>query len=523
MSTAVKFDRAALRRYRADPVLFIEQILIDPESGCPFVLLPAERSFLAHAFKTGPDGRLLYPELLFAAPKKSGKTTLSAIVTLTMVILYGGRFAEAICCANDYEQAASRVFQQIRRIVECSPLLRAEAKITADRIVVAGATIIAIPANYASAAGANPVISVFDELWGFVSESARRLFDELVPPPTRKVACRLVMTYAGFSSESVLLEELHKRGTSQPLVGPSLHAGDGILCAWHHEPIAPWQTVEWVEQMRRSLRPNQFLRMIENRFVTSESSFIDLASWDSCVDHARSRAVSDRSLPVWVGVDASVKHDSTAIVAVTWDAMTQRVVLVWHRVFQPSPTDPLDFESSIEQSLYELSRNFRVVEVRFDPYQMAASSQRLTRAGVPMVEYPQTQASLTAASQNLFELVTGRNFVAYADAPMRLAVSRAVALETARGWRIAKEKQSHKIDVVVALAMACHACVQGQAVAPVIITNELLGRIMQMPKRREFGSMRSSNLMLSPMTFRPSPEQQVPAAAMGSNAQQGKV
>ena len=37
---------------------------------------------------------------------------------------------------------------------------------------------------------------------------------------------------------------------------------------------------------------------------------------------------------------------------------------------------------------------------------------------------------------------------------MRLAVSRCVALETSRGWRIAKEKASHKIDVVVALAMA---------------------------------------------------------------------
>jgi hypothetical protein len=49
---------------------------------------------------------------------------------------------------------------------------------------------------------------------------------------------------------------------------------------------------------------------------------------------------------------------------------------------------------------------------------------------------------------------------------MRLAISRAVAIETPRGWRIAKEKQAHKIDVVVALAMACHAATLGQANAP---------------------------------------------------------
>jgi len=42
---------------------------------------------------------------------------------------------------------------------------------------------------------------------------------------------------------------------------------------------------------------------------------------------------------------------------------------------------------------------------------------------------------------------------------VRLAISRAVAVETSRGWRISKEKASHKVDVVVALAMACHAAV----------------------------------------------------------------
>jgi hypothetical protein len=42
-------------------------------------------------------------------------------------------FAEGFCLANDYEQASSRVFQAIKRIVEASPLLRREAKITSDK------------------------------------------------------------------------------------------------------------------------------------------------------------------------------------------------------------------------------------------------------------------------------------------------------------------------------------------------------------------------------------------------------
>ena len=60
-----------------------------------------------------------------------------------------------------------------------------------------GATISALASDYAGAAGANPTISCFDELWGYRSERSRRLWDEMVPPPTRKIACRLTTTYAG--------------------------------------------------------------------------------------------------------------------------------------------------------------------------------------------------------------------------------------------------------------------------------------------------------------------------------------
>src|SRR5580692_2353394 len=98
--------------------------------------------------------------------------------------------------------------------------------------MIAGAVITAIPSNYASAAGSNQNVAVFDELWAYDSERSRRLFDELVPPPTRKIACRLTVTYAGFEGESTLLKELYDRGLQQPQVAPSLYAGDGILMFW---------------------------------------------------------------------------------------------------------------------------------------------------------------------------------------------------------------------------------------------------------------------------------------------------
>ena len=117
------------------PVEFIERVLVNPGDGRPFALTEAERAFLEHAFRTGEDGRLVYPELLFSAPKKSGKTTFGAMVTLYAVVVCGGRFAEGLCVANDLEQATGRVFQAVKRIVEASPLLKREVvAVTAGRI-----------------------------------------------------------------------------------------------------------------------------------------------------------------------------------------------------------------------------------------------------------------------------------------------------------------------------------------------------------------------------------------------------
>jgi phage terminase large subunit-like protein len=188
------------------------------------------------------------------------------------------------------------------------------------------------------------------------------------------------------------------------------------------------------------------------------------------------RGITDKLAPVWVGVDASVKRDSTAVVAVSFDRKTQKVQLVAHKIFQPTPNQPLDFEATIEASVKDFCKRFAVRGVHYDPYQMAAVAQRLRSVGIPMREFAQSVPNLTAMGSNLYELIKAGGIVTHKDDVIRLAISRTIALETPRGLRLAKEKQSHKIDVVVALAMAAlHAVEQGVNeqsvnVAPIIIT-----------------------------------------------------
>jgi hypothetical protein len=125
------------------------------------------------------------------------------------------------------------------------------------------------------------------------------------------------------------------------------------------------------------------------------------------------------SLPVWVGVDASVKHDSTAIVAVTWDQDEQKVRLIAHRIFQPSPTEPLDFEAPIESTLTELAQRFTV-----------------RKASISM------QASQASMSMKLDSLVTNV-----------LAIIR----KNCAGRRLLRICSSHDPVCHGAIGLVCHA------------------------------------------------------------------
>lgn len=88
---------------------------------------------------------------------------------------------------------------------------------------------------------------------------------------------------------------------------------------------------------------------------------------------------------------------------------------------------------------------------------MHRSITTLQAAGLPIREFPQTTANCTLMGQTLFDLLTGQNLMLYLSDELRQQALSTVAVENPRGWRIAKEKASRKIDAIVALAMACCA------------------------------------------------------------------
>lgn len=459
-----------LSPYTRDPVAFIDRFVRVNELGQPFSLLPHQREVLSAAFPFDADGRLPWDTIIYSTTKKSGKTTINAALTL-----WWGFTQEAPnelkLVANDLEQSMSRTFAVIKGLLRYNPELDLSADVRAQIITLSnGTTIQALANDYAGEAGANQGETSWTELWAFVSESSRRLWEELTPVPTRRNSIRIIDTYAGFEGESDLLFGLYKLGVSADEhadgQGERLHAilpiyanrAARLFIYWDHEPRMPWQTASYYEAQRRTLRPSTYLRLHENRWTVGVSTFITPELWDPCVDACHSPLLADWSKPLFVGVDAAQKHDTAAVVAVHWDGT--KLVLANHRIWKPTPMDPLNLEETLEAYLRDLHARFQIREIVCDPWQMARSIATLRAAGLPIRELPQTSASTTQFGQALFDALNGRNLLIYPDAELRQQALNTVAVESTRGWRIAKDKSSKKIDAIVALAMACLAAVE---------------------------------------------------------------
>jgi hypothetical protein len=449
------------------PITFIDNLVKKNELGQPR-LTDEQREILRLAFPFDQDGGLPWDTILYSCVKKSGKTTLNGALTL-----YWGFTQEApneiLVLANDLEQSLARVFKTMEGIIKHNPELKAEAEPQTKTIFLAnGTTITAISGDYAGAAGSNHGFVSYDELWAYTSESSRRLWEELTPVPTRRNSIRFITTYAGFENESDLLMDLYKQvvGTDEHPEGqgerihPDLpiyaNREARIFAYWDHEPRMPWQTQAYYETQKKTLRPGTYLRLHENRWATAEEMFITPEMWDPNVDAKHHPSITSRE-PLYVGIDAGIKHDNAARVAVKWDDQGEKLILVSHRIWKPTPSQPLDLENTVEEDLRTLNDQNDVVEVLCDPYQLHRSITTLHAAGIPIREFPQTMANLTLMGQTLFDLLTGQNLELYQSDEMRQQALSTVAVENPRGWRIAKEKASKKIDAIVALAMACVA------------------------------------------------------------------
>ena len=421
------------------------------------------------------NGILPYATIVYSCPKKGGKSSLGGAVAAWAAEEFDPG-SEIYVVASSQEQAEGRVMRDAKFHVEHAERwnIRDDNMVTAYKIQYPNDSYIqALAKSYKAAAGSRHSLSVWDELWAYLSRLDMRMWAELTPIPTVKNSIQFVATYAGFENESDLLWDLylkgvgtdeHPEGRGQPIPGledlPCWSNGR-LFVYWDHENRMPWQTDQYLTQQLAALRPAEYLRFHENRWVTSHEEFIPAEWWDRAAaaypkDALIWREHPYRTYPVFVGLDAATKHDCIAIVGVCYDGAKGDIIQLFHRIWTPVPGEVFDFETTIEPFLMDVKKNFNLQAIAYDPKDMHQTSVRLVRAGLPMIEYTQSPSKMTAASHALSEVLRADNFRAYPSEEMRNHLRMAVAEGRAGGFTIRKDKAraARPVDAAIALAMA---------------------------------------------------------------------
>ena len=276
-------------------------------------------------------------------------------------------------------------------------------------------------------------------------------FEVMTTTPTKPHPLILIITTAGYNQDSEdLLYSLYKKGMEL-----KKDPDPSFFFWWDEGEKAnrmPWQNKKYLDQQKGRLRKNTYLRLHENRWVEDITQFIDIDKFDQCVNEESTPVLPDKNIKIWVGVDASISGDSTAVVAVT--RRKDKIILANYKKWQPTKENPIDLEETVENYLIDLSRDFNLQVAYYDPYQLHRSAVTLKKKGLFMKELPQTVGNTIDFSQTLYDLIQFGNIEFYPSPEVRRHVKSCKAKEMDRGYRIVKESHSEKIDIAVALAMA---------------------------------------------------------------------
>ncbi len=418
--------------------------------------------FLGLAFRGGvPAAR----NILDARSKKEGKSALAGAVGLFMASR--APYSEVIIVAADKDQAKDRVLRSMKFACENGPL-SAHTKVYRDVIELDCKSIItAIPADWQGAAGGNPSCVLVDEMHAWVYESQRRLFDEMIIPPTQANGVRWIASYAGFLGESELLKEWWDRGLQGERISDNipvyLNSNSGLLAFIDTGPESwrmPWMTQEYIDQVRESERENTFKRLWLNEWTTNESAFVPMEAWEKCYNPDLVPLQEKDHRRVVLGVDASTTRDITALVGSFFNTKTQKSEVLFVRAFAPKrgilrlgkPTVDL---SLVEDEIMYLHDTGHLDCVVYDPYQLHSIALDLEKKGVRMIEFPQTNMR-TEADQQLYDAIVGGAVQHFDHKELNAHIRNAIATESVRGFRLAKDKTTQKIDLAVALSMSLY-------------------------------------------------------------------
>jgi len=188
----------------------------------------------------------------------------------------------------------------------------------------------------------------------------------------------------------------------------------------------------------------------------SEKFLASMIWWDNCIE---TLPPLTRSEPMVIALDAARggvtdDPDEFAMVGVTRHPIRRADISIrYANSWQPPSGGVLDFRLP-EEELRRLCREFSVIEVAFDVFQLHDFSMRLSSEGIALFkEFSQGPARLKSDSM-LKDLIMGKRISHSGEPNLRKHIDNSDYVKSGGGRRIVKRSKSLKVDMCVALSMA---------------------------------------------------------------------
>ncbi|WBP87048.1 terminase large subunit domain-containing protein [Kitasatospora cathayae] len=448
-------------------------------TGGPMVLRPWQSLMLGRLFARRADGRYKHRQALIGMPRKNGKSALGAGIAL-YGLAFGPQGGEVYSCAADKEQARI-VFGTAKKMIDLQPEFSGMFNVYRDAIEfpATGSVYRVLSAEAFSKEGLSATLVMFDEVH---AQPNRELWDVMALSTGARAEPLMVgITTAGVKSDSTGQDSLcygmyqyAERVASGETIDPSFY------CEWwgapegaDHTDPAVWEAAnpgfgdivaaEDFEAAVLRTPENEFRTKRLNQWTSTAQAWLPAGAWDACED---SEVTIPDGSEVVLGFDGSFSNDSTALVVVSCtvsedDKPHVDVVAAWEKpqgVGQDWAVPIIDVEDEIRRAC----RKWQVREIVCDPFRWARTYQILEGEGLPVVEFPQSPARMTPATQRFYEAVLNETVTHSGDPRLARHLANCVIRTDSRGSRLSKDSKGspRKIDLAVSAVMALERACQ---------------------------------------------------------------
>ncbi len=436
------------------------------------------------------DGGRLYQVVWLEAPRKSGKTTLAAALTLYMLLVDEEQGAEIAICSSSIG-AAGICFNMARQMVECNADMSSVCSVRGRSISYKNNHVRVVSLSSEGMGGVDLSMAIVDDVQ-FVTR--RDLHQALM----FCMAARrnpVIFYLASAGSCGTLGWDLHKHACS--IVSGQTRDPSWLVRVYSAERADDWTDPRvWKkahpglgvtisesffrdECMRAMAAPGNvdaFRRSFLNVWAEAGSNWLDMAKWDNARQVIDWERYAGRRCKI--GLDLSATTDLTAIVAVFAEddggyALMPFAFCPAEAVGRRSKTDGVSYQQWVEagflkatsgnavdyamvvEKILHLRSRYEVTEIVYDKWCASMLIGALIEQGVACTPVTQDAASLSPAVRQLEKAVEEGRLRHDGNPVLRWCASNIRVEANAAGQvRPTKRRSRDRIDLIAASLFA---------------------------------------------------------------------